>query len=100
MHVRRHTAFCWPVQGSFQNLSGSPRLRQLQAKAGRPLAGQGTLQQMSIDARLEDLKRDLARLGERGGSTKMQLPPGGRGREADHPGDSPLRGWKDILWRS
>jgi membrane protein len=72
----------------------------LQAKAGRPLAGQGTLQQMSIDARLEDLKRDLARLGERGGSTKKQLPPGGRGREADHPSEIPLRGWKDILWRS
>ena len=25
---------------------------------------------------------------------------GGRGREADHPGEIPPRGWKDILWRA
>jgi membrane protein len=59
---------------------------------------------MSSDERLEQLQRDLARLrpptkpgkggdGGRGGEA-------GRGREADHPGEIPPRGWKDILWRA
>jgi membrane protein len=55
---------------------------------------------MSIDARLEELKQDLAQLRGRGGSKTKRLAPGGRGREADHPGEIPPRGWKDILWRA
>jgi membrane protein len=55
---------------------------------------------MSIDARLEELKQDLARLRERGGSKTEKLAHGARGREADHPGEIPPRGWKDILWRA
>jgi hypothetical protein len=55
---------------------------------------------MSIDARLEELKQDLARLRERGGSKTKKLAHGARGREADHPGEIPPRGWKDILWRA
>ena len=55
---------------------------------------------MRIDARLEELKQDLAQLRERGGSKTKQVAHGGRGREADRPGEIPLPGWKDILWRA
>ena len=55
---------------------------------------------MSIDARLEELKQDLAQLRERGGSKTKSQRAGARGREADHPGEIPPRGWKDILWRA
>src|SRR3954454_13836819 len=55
---------------------------------------------MSIDARLEELKQDLAQLRERSGSKTRKPAHGGRGREADHPGEIPPRGWKDILWRA
>src|SRR3954466_7057276 len=53
---------------------------------------------MSSDARLDELRRDLARL--RGPSNAGKGRDGGRGREADHPGEIPPRGWKDILWRA
>jgi membrane protein len=53
---------------------------------------------MSSDARLEQLQQDLARL--RGPSKPAKGREGGRGREADHPGEIPPRGWKDILWRA
>jgi membrane protein len=53
---------------------------------------------MSSDARLEQLQRDLARLRPTGKPAKGG--DGGRGREADHPGEIPPRGWKDILWRA
>jgi membrane protein len=55
---------------------------------------------MNTRARLEELKRDLAGVkdtrAERSGNS------GGldRGREAEHPGQIPTRGWKDILWRA
>jgi len=55
---------------------------------------------MSIDARLEELKQDLAQLRERGGSKTRTPARGGRGHEADHPGEIPPRGWKGILWRA
>jgi membrane protein len=53
---------------------------------------------MSSDARLEQLQRDLARLRTPAKPAKGR--DGGRGREADHPGEIPPRGWKDILWRA
>jgi len=53
---------------------------------------------MSSDARLEALQRDLARL--RASSSPAKGSDGGRGREADHPGAIPPRGWKDILLRA
>ena len=55
---------------------------------------------MSIDARLEELKQDLAQLRERRRFENKDAASGGRGREADHPGEIPPRGWKDILWRA
>jgi membrane protein len=53
---------------------------------------------MRSDARLEALQRDLARLRDPSNLTKGR--DNGRGREADHPGEIPPRGWKDILWRA
>jgi membrane protein len=53
---------------------------------------------MSSDARLEQLQQDLARL--RDPSEPAKSNGDGRGREADHPGEIPLPGWKDILWRA
>ena len=53
---------------------------------------------MSSDARLEQLQQDLARL-----TSPSKFPKGregGRGRDADHPGEIPPRGWKDILRRT
>src|SRR6478736_342485 len=53
---------------------------------------------MSTTARLDDLKRDLARLErKRTGQRGAEL---GRGREAAHPGQIPSRGWMDVLWRA
>jgi membrane protein len=52
---------------------------------------------MSSDARLEGLKRDLARLRV---AKTARRGDGARGREANRPGQVPPRGWKDILWRS
>lgn len=51
---------------------------------------------MSSDARLEQLQRDLTRLRGRARPGKGSE----HGREADHPGEIPPRGWKDILWRA
>jgi membrane protein len=54
---------------------------------------------MSSDARLERLQQDLARL--RGPSRSREArDEGWRGHAADHPGEIPLRGWKDILRRA
>jgi membrane protein len=58
---------------------------------------------MSTTARLNDLKRDLARLErKRTGSPRQgrTVDEGGRGREAEHPGQIPTRGWMDVLWRA
>src|SRR6201994_4893635 len=57
---------------------------------------------MSTTARLDDLKRDLARLERK--SAGPSQDSGGterdRGREAKHPGEIPTRGWMDVLWRT
>ena len=58
---------------------------------------------MSTTARLNDLKRDLARLErKRTGSPRQgrTVDEGGRGREEEHPGQIPSRGWMDVLWRA
>src|ERR1051325_9661238 len=57
---------------------------------------------MSQTARLEDLKRDLARLEGKGTGSprKGHAADRGRGREAEHPGQIPSRGWMDVLWRA
>src|SRR4051812_48052804 len=54
---------------------------------------------MSTANRLEELKRDLAQLQDRK-RTGRGRGGGERGREAEHPGEIPPRGWKDILWRA
>ena len=53
---------------------------------------------MNSNARPEHLQQDLARL--RDPSKPAKGGAAGRGREADHPGEMPLRGWKDILLRA
>ena len=52
---------------------------------------------MSSAARLKELRRDLEHL--RSDQQARRGAPG-RGREADHPGEIPPRGWKDVLWRA
>jgi membrane protein len=53
---------------------------------------------MSIDARLGELKRELAQ--QLSSSKTKRRGEQARGREADHPGEIPPRGWKDIFWRA
>src|SRR5689334_5627834 len=68
--------------------------------SGLPIGG---VTPMSTTARLEDLKRDLARLErKRTGSPRQgrTVAEEGRGREAAHPGQIPSRGWMDVLWRA
>jgi len=59
---------------------------------------------MSSDARLEQLQRDLARLRAptkpRRSGDAGHGRDAGRGRDAEHPGEIPARGWKDILRRA
>lgn len=54
---------------------------------------------MSIDARLEELKQELTHQLH-GGVSRPRPDEGKRGRAAEHPGEIPPRGWKDILWRA
>jgi membrane protein len=53
---------------------------------------------MSSKTRLEQLQQNLARL--RAPTKPRRSGDGARGHEADHPGEIPPRGWKDILWRA
>jgi membrane protein len=57
---------------------------------------------MSTAARLKDLKRDLARLERKwkGSPPVRRGADRGRGREAEHPGEIPTRGWMDVVWRA
>ena len=52
---------------------------------------------MSVDARLEELKQDLAQLS---GPSTRRLGERRRGRETDYPEDLPPRGWTNIAWRA
>jgi membrane protein len=57
---------------------------------------------MNTTARLEALKRDLAEV-ERKSTRHRPSGSGGereRGREADHPGEIPPKGWMDVLLRA
>jgi membrane protein len=54
---------------------------------------------MSSHERIEDLRRDLAALTRPRQPTRTR-PSGGRGREAEHPGEIPARGWMDVAWRA
>src|SRR5580692_4845565 len=51
---------------------------------------------MSNQARVQDLRRDLDALTN---GRRPQTESGARGRDAEHPGRIPARGWADILWR-
>ena len=53
---------------------------------------------MSMTARLEQLKRDLAQVEN--GQSRTRRSGSDRGREADHPGEIPSKGWLDVLWRA
>lgn len=54
---------------------------------------------MSTAGRIDELKRDLAQLLDHRHSNYADRS-GGRGRDAEHPGQIPPSGWKDILWRA
>ena len=91
--------FLSTVPHDCRNRTRWKRFRQAQANArGLRIRDRGTPRPMSTDARLEQLQKDLARLRDPSRPTKRQ--EGGRGREADHPGEIPPPGWKDILWRA
>jgi membrane protein len=59
---------------------------------------------MNTTARLDELKRDLAQAQmqrqRRGSRTRHSGGESDRGREADHPGEIPAKGWMDVLWRA
>ena len=55
---------------------------------------------MNMDARLEELKQELAQQLRVSSSGTGRDDDQDRGREADHPGEIPTRGWKDIAWRA
>jgi membrane protein len=54
---------------------------------------------MGIPERLEELKRELA-LNAGNASRRTVGEPNDRGRDAEHPGKIPAKGWLDVLWRS
>ena len=97
-----HTGFCCSYRDGVKNPIDRSSLKYPQVSAANSLRllDRGYTLPMSIDASLEELKQDLAHLRERGGSKTKELAHAGRGREAEHPGEIPARGWKDILWRS
>ena len=51
---------------------------------------------MSNQVRIDDLRRDLDALTN---SRRPRIESAARGRDAEHPGTIPARGWADILWR-
>jgi membrane protein len=51
---------------------------------------------MSNQVRIQDLRRDLDALTN---ARRPQSESAARGRDAEHPGRIPARGWADILWR-
>jgi membrane protein len=95
----RYTDFCCLDRNDVKTRSVNRRLascRRRQTAGGFPK--QEIPHAMSTDARLEELKRDLAH--QLSGSKTWQEDKQPRGREVDHPGAIPPRGWKDILWRA
>jgi membrane protein len=55
---------------------------------------------MNPTARLEELKRDLAQVMKTRSPTQRAGSESDRGREADHPGEIPPKGWMDVLRRA
>jgi membrane protein len=55
---------------------------------------------MNPTARLEELKRDLAQVMKKRSQTQRSGSESDRGREADHPGEIPPKGWMDVLRRA
>jgi membrane protein len=55
---------------------------------------------MNPTARLEELKRDLAQVMKTRSPTQRSGSESDRGREADHPGEIPPKGWMDVLRRA
>jgi hypothetical protein len=92
-----YTDFCSPLRGTVKNQAGRPAFKQTAGVGKKPVPFQtGIPLPMRSDTRLQELQRDLARLHKRSDPARRN---GGRGREADHPGEIPVRGWKDVLWR-
>ena len=54
---------------------------------------------MSTPEQLDALKRDLQDVSS-AKRPQRRDPEGGRGRDAEHPGKIPVRGWVDVLWRA
>jgi membrane protein len=54
---------------------------------------------MSTPERLDALKRDLQDVSS-AKRPQGRDAEGGRGRDAEHPGKIPARGWLDVLWRA
>jgi membrane protein len=55
---------------------------------------------MNPTERIEELKRDLAQLQKKRSPTPGSRSETDRGREAEHPGAIPPKGWIDVLWRA
>ena len=91
----RPTALCWPCRAPPATSAGCPAFN---ARSNFfPLVIPAS---MSTTARLEELKRDLAQMEKRGSRTRRAGSESDRGREADHPGEIPPKGWMDVLWRA
>jgi len=55
---------------------------------------------MNTTARLEKLKQDLTQAGQKRSRGRQSSSESDRGREADHPGEIPPKGWMDVLRRA
>jgi membrane protein len=55
---------------------------------------------MKTTARLEKLKQDLTQAGQKRTRGRQSGSESDRGREADHPGEIPPKGWMDVLRRA
>jgi membrane protein len=86
------------VSKKCQNLIGHPRVIDFAGVDKACGFRMGIPRPMSIDARLMELKRELAL--QLSGSKARSPGVDKRGREAEHPSEIPPRGWKDILWRA
>jgi membrane protein len=54
---------------------------------------------MNTPERFDALKRDLQDVSSAKRPQRRDVE-GGRGRDAEHPGEIPARGWVDVLWRA
>ena len=96
----QHTTFCWPFLTVVRTCMGrrtlSTRRRRRVAcgfRTGVTAADEHRCAPGGAEAGSCAAARALR-------SSQRDAASGGRGREADHPGEIPPRGWKDILWRA